>query len=89
MTPVTGTSGLPYWEFLNADGLAVEYLRRKNAPGTTYTVQFSDDLTHWIDSTATQTTTPINDTWERVIVEDSADMTTTTKRFGRVIINQN
>jgi len=89
MTPVTGTSGLPYWELLNTDSLAVEYLRRKNEPASTYTVQFSDDLNIWTDSITVETITPINSTWERVIIEDDVDLSTTTKRFGRLLVAPN
>jgi len=89
MTPVTGTSGLPYWELFNTNVLAVEYLRRKNEPASTYTVQFSDDLNIWTDSVTVETVNPINSTWERVIVEDHADMSTTTKRFGRLLVAPN
>ena len=89
LVPITGTKGLPYWE-LATDGLAVEYLRRKNAPGTTYSVQFADNLLFggWIGSANAETVSPINGTWERVTVEDDKDTLNTTKRFGRVIVTQ-
>ena len=90
MVPTTGTAGYPYWEVLEIDGLAVEYLRRKDAPGTTYAVQFTDTLTtNWVDSVATEIVSPINSVWERVIVEDEVDIAGSTNRFGRVIVIQN
>jgi len=89
LVPIIGTAGLPFWEVLEIDGLTVEYLRRKDAPGTTYSVQFTDNLqSNWIDSAATELVTPVNGTWERVIVEDVEDIAITSNRFGRVIVIQ-
>jgi len=89
LVPTSGTTGLPYWEISDIDGLEVEYLRRKDAPGTTYSVQFTDNLqSNWIDSAATETVSPMNATWERVMVEDDVDTANATNRFGRVIIIQ-
>jgi len=85
MIPNTGTTGLPYWEMDDTQGLAVQYLRRKNSAGTTYTVQFTGNLTQpWEDATTTEIVSPINDTWERVTVEDSVDVSSADSRFGQV-----
>ena len=90
MVPTSGTMGLPYWEVQEIDGLSVEYLRRKDASGTTYSVQFSDNLTsNWMNSTATEFVSEINGTWERVTVEDELNTATSTNRFGRVTVIQN
>ena len=90
MTPTSGTTGLPYWELPEVGGGArVEYLRRKNAPGTTYTVQFSDNLmSNWVSSSSIETVSSINGTWERVTVEDDVNIANATNRFGRVIVIQ-
>ena len=89
MVPTTGTSGLPYWEVQEIDGLAVEYLRRKDAPGTTYAVQFTDNLqSNWVDSATTENVSPINSTWERVTITDSVPIANATNRFGRVTVTQ-
>ena len=89
MVPTTGTAGLPYWELQEVDGLAVEYLRRKDAPGTTYAVQFTDNLqSNWVDSATTENVSPINSTWERVTITDSVPIANATNRFGRVTVTQ-
>lgn len=89
MVPTTGTAGLPCWELDSTDGLIVEYLRRTDAPGTAYAVQFSDNLaSNWVDSVAAESVSPVNDEWERVVVEDETDTADATNRFGRVIVIQ-
>ncbi len=89
MVPSTGTMGLPYWQVSTASGFAVEYLRRKDAPGTTYVVQFTDSLlAPWEDSARPEIIVPINSTWERVSVEDAVGIADATNRFGRVIVIQ-
>ncbi len=90
MVPTTGTAGLPCWEMDASNGLVVEYLRRTDAPGTTYAVQFTDSLlSNWVNSSASESISPLNDEWERVMVEDETDMADATNRFGRVIVIQN
>ncbi len=89
MVPATGTVGLPYWQVSTPSGFAVEYLRRKNVPGLTYAVQFTDSLlSPWIDSEALEFVSPINGTWERVSVIDEVSIADATNRFGRVFITQ-
>ena len=89
MVPGTGTMGLPYWQFADEPGFSVEYLRRKDATGTTYAVQFTDDLltSNWVAS-VTESVSNINATWERVIVMDDVNPTNAATRFGRVTITQ-
>jgi hypothetical protein len=73
-----------------SNGLVVEYLRRTDAPGTTYAVQFTDSLlSNWVNSSASESISPLNDEWERVMVDDETDMADATNRFGRVIVIQN
>jgi hypothetical protein len=89
MIPTTGTAGLPYWEIWPAEGLAVEYLRRKNAPGLSYKVQFTSDLSSgWNDAVNAEYVVPVNDLWERVTVEDHLKSPDAPKRFGRVLFIQ-
>jgi len=89
MVPSIGTSGLPYWKMKGASGLAVEYLRRRNASGTTYSVQFTDNLqSNWTEAVTLEKVESINNTWERVTVEDEVDTANATNRFGRVIVIQ-
>ena len=88
LVPGTGTSGLPAVgtaAFAGSPRLQVEYLRRRATPGLTYTVQFSDDLVAWTNSTAAGTATTIDASWERVVVVDS--ITGTPRRFARVVAN--
>ena len=62
-----------------------EYLRRRSTPGLVYTVQFSDDLATWTNSSAAGTVTTIDATWERVVVADSS--VGAPRRFARVLVN--
>ncbi len=83
----TGNAGLPAVAVDESGRLIVLYLRRKAAsqPGITYAVEFSSTLTadSWaVNVSATEAATSIDDTWERVLVTDSAAMTGA--RFVRV-----
>lgn len=93
VAPGTGISGLPGIALLTAPDkrLRVEFLRRKTTSGSglAYAAQFSDTLLEtgtgaWADATATPVVTSIDETWERVIVEDSTP--NATRRFARVKI---
>lgn len=88
LEPATGTRGLPYWEVTTSNGLSVEYLRRKNAAGLTYAVGFSDNLLSWDPPLLPESITPINSTWERVVVPDSVSPADAASRFGRVTVEQ-
>jgi hypothetical protein len=84
----TGTSGLPFISTNPVGGvpqLKAEYLRRRSTPGLVYTVQFSDDLATWTNSSAAGTVTTIDATWERVVVADSS--VGAPRRFARVLVN--
>ena len=95
LTPGTGTSGIPYIGIETSGGLRlrVEYVRRRNATDLLYQVQFCTSLTAtgapdgWATSTATETITPIDADWERVVVEDQPTPGVT-RRFGRVRVTQ-
>ena len=68
--------------------LRIEFLRRKATTnsGLTYEPQFSDTLLDpWSPSTATPTIISIDDTWERVLIED--DQPGVAKRFARVKVS--
>lgn len=60
-----------------------EFLRRKNS-GLTYTHQQSSNLSgnSWQPSTGSSTVTSIDDTWERVVIEQAPG----TARFFRVVV---
>ncbi|VGO12595.1 hypothetical protein PDESU_01148 [Pontiella desulfatans] len=83
-----GSQGLPEWSLDQTDGLAVEYQRRKQPTDIDYAVQFTDHLlSNWTDSAAAETVTPLNGTWERIVVEDEIDTADATNRFGRVRVS--
>lgn len=88
---VSGMAGLP---LVNADGtgkLSITFVRRKAAssPGISYVVEFSNDLSanSWAaNSSATESATSIDSTFERVTVTDS--VTGLSRRFIRVRITE-
>ncbi len=88
LTPgATGeTAGLPCVSYV-AGKLRLEFLRRKASgnPGITYIPQISGTLGGWGDFTGDPTTVSIDDTWERVTIDDTVGGM---KRFGRVQITQ-
>lgn len=71
LTPGTGTAGLPSIRRVgggSARSLIVEYVRRRNS-GLIYTPQQSPTLDAFTPLTGNVTTTTIDGTWERVVVE--------------------
>jgi hypothetical protein len=94
LIPGTGNSGLPSTRMVEAGSdarLKVEYLRRKNDPNLRYVVEFGSDLTNssadgWAEATEIEEVTYIDEIWDRVAVEDSKAVATSTRRFGRVRI---
>lgn len=85
-----GTAGLPFPGADGAGKLQLTYIRRKASsnPGITYTVEFSDALAAWaVNPSATESTTSIDATFERVTVTDSS--VAATKRFARMRIVPN
>lgn len=90
LEPTTGTSGLPTAR-MTPDGqdsaLQLEYIRRKASTNSqiTYFAEFTDDLGSgvWAVQPA-ETVTSINDTWERVIVDDAVNTSVADQRFGRI-----
>jgi sugar lactone lactonase YvrE len=86
-----GGSGLPVVRLVESLGtreLRMEYIRRRatSNPGISYVAEFSSNLSNdatlgWKAATGTPTVTPIDDTWERVVVRD---VTGGANRFGRV-----
>ncbi|MEY3895267.1 MAG: hypothetical protein RLZZ214_786, partial [Verrucomicrobiota bacterium] len=86
LDPVTGTSGLPVTS-LAADRLRVEYVRRKGGSnaGMSYEPVFSSQLDSpagWSPTSRPETTSSINDQWERVIAED--ELSGVPNRFARI-----
>ena len=85
---VAGTgslTGLPAVTLAPNGHLRLEFIRRKAAgnPGIEYKAKFSSTLSVWTDPTSAATVTFIDDTWERVIVEDQPPTGAKT-RFARV-----
>ena len=88
VTPGTGESGLPLIRLVG-DRLQIEYIRRKNEPNLTYRVEFGSSLPNgFAAATETETVIPIDDEFERVIINDSETTTTEPTRFGRVVLQQ-
>ncbi|MFZ4764106.1 MAG: hypothetical protein ACOYMN_04060 [Roseimicrobium sp.] len=95
LTPGVGTAGLPKVSIVGtgpAARLQVEFVRRKasTASGLSYEVQFADTLAEtgqgaWATSTATPTVTSLDDTWERVLLEDIASANP--RRFARLKVS--
>jgi hypothetical protein len=90
LTPGTGTAGLPLIRLVgsgSARHLAIEFIRRKNG-GVLYTPQFADSpgTGNWQPALVPAVVTSIDANWERVVVEDNAEIGTRTRRFGRVLI---
>ena len=70
--------------------LAITFVRLKNAPGLTHTVEVSDNLTPW-NSGSTYTTqvsvTSLDATREQITVRDKTPITGATRRMLRVRIS--
>jgi hypothetical protein len=73
--------------------LRMEYLRRKSSslPGISYEVEFGSDLhgggpDGWLPASATESVSPVDESWERVTVED-LDGEGLPMRFGRLRIS--
>ena len=86
LQPGTGTRGLPVTS-LAADRLRIEYIRRKGSsnPGMTYEPVFSSQLDSpdsWSPASVPETTSSIDEQWERVIAED--DRSGEPHRFARI-----
>ena len=83
-------TGLPrLWRDPESGRLQVQILRRDPAgrPGVEYRVQFSDDLRNWQTAETAQTTTQVDDTWQRVTFQDpSPTAPGSLRRFSRVVL---
>ncbi|MEO5714037.1 MAG: trypsin-like peptidase domain-containing protein [Luteolibacter sp.] len=95
LVPGSGTSGLPSVR-LTGEGanakIRVEYVRRQSAaaPGVSYRVEMAASPSGpWEVSGSTETVTPIDETWERVVVDASETAGTRPKYFGRVRVTLN
>jgi hypothetical protein len=66
--------------------LRLNFLRRKGETnsGVTYSAQFTSDPTGVWQSVPGGTVTSVDSTWERVVIEDTVNVTTEPRRFGRV-----
>lgn len=87
----TGTEGLPLIEVRTFGGerrLVIEYLRRTGDPDLTYTPQFNPGLLPpgWAAG-GNETVSPINNFWERVVREDSVNISGAEMRFARLRVD--
>lgn len=88
MTASTGLNGLPLIRVENISGsdrLTIEFVRRTADSSLTYTPQFSDGLQTWLGN-GTETVTSIDPNWDRVKVVDSQTVASSSKRFGRLVV---
>ncbi|MCF7731326.1 MAG: hypothetical protein K9N23_06550 [Akkermansiaceae bacterium] len=86
--PASGaaTTGLPRLSVRGSGDmrvLRVEYLRRKNS-GLIYLPQFAADLAAFAPMTGAESTESVDDSWERVTVEQPADPAIWPRLFGIV-----
>lgn len=91
-----GSAGLPYPSLQNVNGLdylTITYVRRKESPSVTYSVDFAWDIGGTFTKATQQQEDPpvsIDSQWERVTVRDVVPTSATApagsplKRFGRV-----
>jgi hypothetical protein len=97
LEPGTGTTGLPHIGVCEEAGgggggddppvrLRVEYLRRRTDPELSYVVEFASGLGagDWQPAVGAETVTPVDASWERVVVEDTVTSETAASRFARV-----
>jgi hypothetical protein len=91
----SGIAGLPLIEvrdFEPGKRLVIEYIRRLIVTDLTTTPQFSSDLSNtgppagWGPG-ATETVSPINSNFERVVIKDIIDTSANSNRFGRLKID--
>lgn len=96
--PGSGIKGLPHISLVDAEGgakkLRVEYVRRINSGSVDYIVEFASNLRPdtapedgWNEATGQENVSPIDQTWERVVIEDTANSSEASRRFGRVLVN--
>jgi hypothetical protein len=88
MEPGSGDFGLPAITVVGSGAgtmLRVEYLRRKDS-GLIYTPKRSSTLEpgSFVAMTGSETVTSIDESWERVVLQESADPATLTKCFAMV-----
>ena len=85
----TGTTGLPHINVEKNgpdDFLRVEYLRRRGVSTLAYAVIFSEALIDWEPASVSETVTPIDSQWERVVVRHAVDLEIQKRLFGAVIL---
>jgi len=91
LAPGSGTSGLPIIEarpFNTTTRLVIEYVRRIDDPTILYTPQFSStlDSISWATG-GTESASPIDSSYERVIQFDTVNIDDTETRFSRLKIS--
>lgn len=85
-----GLAGLPVVTRSANGRLRVEFIRRKASgnPGITYRAEFSSDLAGWVNLIGLAVVTSIDETWERLVVED-VPPAGARRRFARVSVSMN
>jgi hypothetical protein len=89
LPPGSGTSGLPPFTISGNAPACVfrtEYVRRKDS-GLTYQPMISEDLRSFNPMTGTEAISPIDDTWERVVMEQPIDPAANPQLFGVVQVS--
>ncbi len=84
----TGTSGLPNFQFeagASPPVFKVEYLRRKNS-GLIYIPEISTDLVSFSPMTGNAVITGIDESWERVTIRKTINVSVAPRLFGRVMV---
>lgn len=87
----SGTDGLPLIEIREFSGerrLVIEYLRRTGDPDLSYIPQFNPGLLlpDWAAG-GSETVSPINASWDRVVREDSVNLSGAEMRFARLRVD--
>jgi|GEM_PF-1724371 len=86
----TGLNGVPFAEIRpsttgNGERLTMEFIRRRNAPTLTYTVEFSDDPGFSACQKGNgEVVTSIDTNFERVVIQDPQLLAGETRRFVRM-----
>ena len=85
-----GLAGLPVVTRAASGRLRLEFIRRKASgnPGLAYRAEFSSDLADWVNLIGLAVVTSIDETWERLVVED-VPPPGARDRFARVSVSMN
>lgn len=82
-----GMMGLPLIQYTNtseSSNLILKYLKKTNTEDLNYIPEFSSDLELWTPGNNQAKSEIINNYWELITLEDTAETGINNKRFGRV-----